>query len=800
MALARAPLRSTEPPTLDQLLRRVRDDQDLTYNNRRRMVAAVNGLIKHAGLDPRKTRATFRNCRDPLNSIEPAAAGITRGHYVNIRTYLRIAFVRYADRFDARAKPIRPDWAKLKARLTTLDRYRRLIRFVRWCNAMRIAPKQVSGRVSAQYLEHLRSETTVRHPERIHQRMCRAWNRMAEVERGWPQVRLKAPTYRRSVALPARSFPPSFLKDLEAWTRRLTSTELVVPDGPRKPLAPMTVKNMAEKILRFASVVIREGVPASELTSLSALVEPQRFRLGIEHFWRRFGRRSTRTQYEVARVIKYMARHWAKPDAAFLLALDQITRRLHTEPIGLGPKVRNVLRQFDDPVNVRKFLALPGKLAAQARRAEGRGARQKAALLMQTAVAIEILMVAPIRCQNLRSLRLGVHFKPARYDGQRTIHLVIPGAEVKNRVPLEFELPQETIDLIAVYARHYLPILNGRDDGFLFPGLVHHKGHNALASQIQTAVRRYAGLQIHVHAFRHIAAKLLLAQRPHDYLQVSLLLGHLSLLTTMKFYCPLERQSAARDYATDVLGRTFRTPSANRRSVGPGPVQALLSQATLLPIMNRDGRHEPKSALSAVLTVWNHLCRPCRLRPPTPSLICLEFRVLAVGREFARASMTRSAKARDCTLRRRAHGRKRAGSTSPERRLLAKPRFARDTIVVAIMARPVPGFAPPRGREPDGPRSIAIGSRREMPQREQRRPRTQDHHGPVEGNACNDGQRGHLGPMVQAAVRGRSIEPTRDRLEVAVQTAQFRFGITAVASAPPVRRSVHRALLISDER
>jgi integrase len=60
-----------------------------------------------------------------------------------------------------------------------------------------------------------------------------------------------------------------------------------------------------------------------------------------------------------------------------------------------------------------------------------------------------------------------------------------------------------------------------------------------------------------MHGFRHIAAKLHLAQRPRDYLPVSLFLGHVSVETTMKYYCELDRMTAAREYCRDVLGHTF---------------------------------------------------------------------------------------------------------------------------------------------------------------------------------------------------------------------------------------------------
>jgi integrase len=91
----------------------------------------------------------------------------------------------------------------------------------------------------------------------------------------------------------------------------------------------------------------------------------------------------------------------------------------------------------------------------------------------------------------------------------------------------------------------------------LFPGSVNgHKG-NVLSAQIQSAVRRYTGMQMHPHAFRHVAAKLHLQRRPNDYLPVSLLLGHKSVDTTRTYYCQLEMLSTARRYAEDVLGKRF---------------------------------------------------------------------------------------------------------------------------------------------------------------------------------------------------------------------------------------------------
>lgn len=555
--MTRAVQPSAETPTLHQLLLAVRADPDLPKNSRGTMINAVRSFVKYADLNPMTTKASLIHCREALFRVEPAAIGITRAHWMNVKSALRLAITRYAGGYKPDRRPLDPEWRRLRVKLTSIEADRRLSRFVRWCNNASISPGQVDDDVSQRYFAHLTSETTVQNPKALHRYACHMWNTMADTTMGWPKRRLAIPCYRIRVALPIEAFPASFRADLDAWRRCLISTDLVVSEGPPRPFRPDTVKGMVQRTLRFASVLVREGIPITEITGLAAIVRLDRFRLGVEHFWRRYGSKTTRTQYEMARTIKYIAKHWVRVAPMDMFILTEMTRRLHSEPIQLAAKNRDVLRQFNDPVNVKKLLALPRRLEVQAGHASERSASRKAALLMQQAVGIELLLVAPIRQQNLSRLEVGVHFRSYFRDGQRGVYLVILPDLVKNRVPLEFELPQETIDLLGRYLVSYRPCLTKGPTSMLFPGEV--EGHKGpwFARQIKATIRRYTGLQVHGHAFRHIAAKLHLMKRPNDYLPVSLMLGHKSVETTKKFYCFLEMQPAARQYAEEVLGKRF---------------------------------------------------------------------------------------------------------------------------------------------------------------------------------------------------------------------------------------------------
>jgi integrase len=263
-------------------------------------------------------------------------------------------------------------------------------------------------------------------------------------------------------------------------------------------------------------------------------------------------------------------------DPARYAAMRKVVNRLcpPREP-GISAKNRRILRQFDDPANIEKLLRLPKLLAATARRSK---APAHAAHLMQMALAVELLLVAPVRVGSLHGLRLSTNIVLGHRNGRqmRPVHLVIPARSVKNGVLIEFELPIETVNLLNRYVRTYLPRLATGPADALFPGATGApKRTDGLATQIKQTVERYTGLVVNVHAFRHIAARLYLERFPQEYFLVGLLLGHRSVLTTMRNYCELGVRPAARQYSEHVLGRHFATRCPATALYGANRAQAL---------------------------------------------------------------------------------------------------------------------------------------------------------------------------------------------------------------------------------
>jgi site-specific recombinase XerC len=75
------------------------------------------------------------------------------------------------------------------------------------------------------------------------------------------------------------------------------------------------------------------------------------------------------------------------------------------------------------------------------------------------------------------------------------------------------------------------------------------KGVRSLSKQLVGFLKREAGVIVHPHLMRHLAAHLFLAAHPGDYATVSKLLGHKKLETTIRFYAGLEAEDAVATYS-----------------------------------------------------------------------------------------------------------------------------------------------------------------------------------------------------------------------------------------------------------
>jgi integrase len=232
----------------------------------------------------------------------------------------------------------------------------------------------------------------------------------------------------------------------------------------------------------------------------------------------------------------------------------------------LTERNREALRAFDDEAAVRSLLGLLQRILREVRASGCKGYWQ--AKLIQTALAIELLLNAPVRIANLASIDLGRHLLEVGVRSNRTVHLRFPASEVKNANDLEFPLMAASVELLDDYRSDWRPILSDEANPFLFPGKRPHqpKGSTALSEQIKEIVHAYTRLDMPAHRFRHAAAKIFLGRNPGQYEVLRQLLGHKDRKTTISFYAGAESASAARRYASTILGIRGAGPNRGDRA------------------------------------------------------------------------------------------------------------------------------------------------------------------------------------------------------------------------------------------
>jgi len=175
-------------------------------------------------------------------------------------------------------------------------------------------------------------------------------------------------------------------------------------------------------------------------------------------------------------------------------------------------------------------------------------------LRAQSAVAIDILLMAPMRALNLCNLSLTRHLRwRETKDGHRYV-IEIGAAEVKNNRNLTYPLPPSTSQRIRDYIDVYRPILVEGPNEHLFPGRDGRaKDQSCLSRQITRAMFDQAGIRLTPHQFRHVGAKLLLDTNPGAYDLVRRVLGHASTSTTYDVYSGGESKAAVEHYDEVIL-------------------------------------------------------------------------------------------------------------------------------------------------------------------------------------------------------------------------------------------------------
>jgi integrase len=303
-----------------------------------------------------------------------------------------------------------------------------------------------------------------------------------------------------------------------------------------------------------AGALVITGVKQQQITSLRDLVYPlDRPEAIIRFFLQRLGNGKTSPMTQrVALTLVLVARDYCclpEKDVERISGWATLVRLPAQQ--GLTAKNLRRLRALIQPRARAMLLNFPQELM---RRAAAPGLKPcDAARLAMYAVAMEILLICPMRRKNLAELRLDRHLYRPDPRRKRLTHLLIDAGEVKNSNAIQWPVPPESARLIEAFLTHHRPHLVEPGNPYLFGTGDKQRCAQHLGEWLSAAVTEAIGVEFNVHLARHSAAWNFLRENPGQYEVVRQVLGHRSIQVTMAHYVGLEADSAAAHFDATVL-------------------------------------------------------------------------------------------------------------------------------------------------------------------------------------------------------------------------------------------------------
>ncbi|WP_296712815.1 hypothetical protein [Rhodoblastus sp.] len=537
---------------------------NLSPTQKRDQISAVRTLARLLGAEPRDIAADPARLRRRMEAIAPEAEGLSNGRWTNIRSLVGKALSLARPMQPGRqALPLTPEWEALLKPLPR-NRATRLLAMARYLGAKGVRPADVTLDDLEAYREAIHGDRLRSKPEQTWDMIVWTWNACRREIAGWPDVEIPRIVRREIYVLDWSAFPASLKTDVDAFLLRQSGADLD-EDGPPRPLRAASLKTRAYQLRVAASALVHKGVPPESICSLADVVSLENFKLVLRFLLDRHDGKNSPQVSQMAGFLKGVAKHWAKADDLIQFKMKNLAARFPAGPRRLTPKNRERLRPFDDPGAVDRFLILPQQIRCAVEK--DRRAPKLKAIDAQMAAAIAILQAVPLRLKNLAQIDMRRNLVPR---GNR-VYLVIAENDTKNKAPIDFELPPETIEIIAWYIRDYRPHLLRAETDALFPGEgAAPKAAYGLGTQIKATVFRFTGLEVNPHLFRHAGAKIFLDLRPGQYSVVKEVLRHHSFDTTMSFYAGAETRTAGKHFAAVISERRAKATPPHRRAKNGG--------------------------------------------------------------------------------------------------------------------------------------------------------------------------------------------------------------------------------------
>ena len=562
---------ATRPTTLASCLVFVANHPDVPKWLRRDALSAEVALARITGRNAAELPTDLVALKPILAVVQPIRFGLSTKRWQNIRAIVRSVLILCGwlspDSFKRYVLP--PPWADLISAAKDQKLDRALVPFFRFCHRMRLTPDTITAETLHGYMEWVTQSTLKVNARRSVHAVQSAWGRMQRCHGAWPKADIRLAS--RRIYKRRTDFVPSFYADLNAY---LDSLSRYHPRDPtyRHPLSAAAIKIAKHSILRAGTFLANSGTPIEDIPGIPALVIPQAYESILMATLDEGGGRWTILARHIAETLFLAAKRWVKPTEEVLRDLDE---QRHCVQVRYSHRRRrDLLAQFATQEDRKELFDLPWRAFEQAdkmlkKALAGNGPLQAAAKLHETALALALLFVEPIRIGNLVALDITKHFRRDRRG--KLNRIFIGGDEVKNAVTIEILLPEALAIRIQRHLDVFRPILlKGKSSTALFPGKAGLPlGTQALGVRLRRITKQQLGAHFTAQLARHLAAEILLDADVNNLPLAQRLLAHTRPETTEKIYGMPRTSAAQRVYAKlverDRLGSVTKEQRKDRK-------------------------------------------------------------------------------------------------------------------------------------------------------------------------------------------------------------------------------------------
>ncbi len=541
-------------PSFQDAIAMIAASKELPVQLKRHWTTSLRQFAKAKGRPLEVIPARYSAVRNDLASWHHAPSGLTPKTVMNHRSNTKRAllYLSHDKGLPKYGAPLTAEWQALIAQVGNSLVRSRLSSFIRQLSANNISPREVDETSVDRFVEY-RNRCGKPADNAFRRLLAKAWNANVENIPDWPKRRLVVPPLKPAVEIEWEEFPKGLRRDVDKYLDGLT--KIRKSHGRHvKPLRSSTIQARRAELQAAARVAVKFGVPIKKLDSLQSMLKPKIAEKILDAYWQKNGEKPKLYTIDLARRFMAIARETKCLSERECEQLWQIWNRLNVErpEEGLTEKNLAFLQKVLTPGVWGRVVKLPFAMMEEARRQRHRPIR--AAVIAQLAVAIAIESVAPVRLENLTSIRLGVNLtKPDGPNSNYWLHFM--PEDTKNNVRLQFVFKEYLTHLIDEYLHEFWPaLLRGRREDYLFPGLRKGaKGKVSFSGQISGRIYKATGLRMTVHQFRHAAGAIILKNRPGEFELVRQILVHRSIATTMRSYVGLETIQASEIFTNMVV-------------------------------------------------------------------------------------------------------------------------------------------------------------------------------------------------------------------------------------------------------